>query len=214
MTRLTREWTEGGSRYCSIVACEENCQITADEAGSCHCPPIIAVRRRLADYENTGLTPEEIFKLASTARSISPARLYARCFGMFELFCDGKPVAFKRRKTKEMVAYLIDRKGACCTAEEISACLWEDAVDSCKLKHNVRNLISDLKNTMVDLGLGEVLVRGRNRVGLKMDDIDSDYFRFLNGTIAPHEVFRGEYMEQYSWAEGTKGALVFGGRKL
>ena len=39
-------------------------------------------------------------------------RLFAQTFGNFELFANGKPVAFKYNKTKEMVAVLINNRGA------------------------------------------------------------------------------------------------------
>ena len=39
-------------------------------------------------------------------------RLRVQTFGNFEVFYDGKPVHFRRRRTKELFAYLIDRRGA------------------------------------------------------------------------------------------------------
>lgn len=143
-------------------------------------------------------------------RQLQQVGLYARCFGSFELFCDGKPVSFQRRQTKELFAYLIDRRGACVTSEELSAALWEDSDDLVLLKHRIRNLVSDLKSTLTKLGHSDILDRGRDRIGLAAERIACDYYRHLNGTAGPQEAFRGEYMEQYSWAEATKGALYFG----
>ena len=135
--------------------------------------------------------------------------LYARCFGNFELFCDGKAVSFKRYKTKELFAYLIDRRGACVTSGELAAVLWEDSDDLKSLKHRIRNLAYDLKKTLTDLGYAEIVIRSRDRIGLTVEKIDCDYLRYLDGTAGPHEAFRGEYMEQFSWAEVTKGTLTF-----
>ncbi len=139
-----------------------------------------------------------------------PSRgLYARCFGNFELFCNGTPVRFARQQTKELLAYLIDRNGAIITAEEAAAVLWEDDNDMAAMKHRLRNLIGDMKNTFSLLGCPEIVIRRRNRIGLSLDGLESDYSRYLNGTARPQEQYRGEYMEQYSWAEVTKGALIF-----
>ena len=52
--------------------------------------------------------------------------IVAKCFGNFEVFADGKKLLFKRLKTKELLAFLIDRKGAGVTVGEISVVLWED----------------------------------------------------------------------------------------
>ena len=48
-------------------------------------------------------------------------KLTVRCFGYFEVFWQGEPVRFERRQTKELFAFLIDRRGASCTAEDIGA---------------------------------------------------------------------------------------------
>lgn len=42
-------------------------------------------------------------------------KLRIQCFGNFEVFSDDKPVVFKRAKTKELFAYLVDRKGSTCS---------------------------------------------------------------------------------------------------
>ena len=47
-------------------------------------------------------------------------------FGDFEVFVDGKPVHFERAKAKELLAYLVDRKGASVTTERIAAILFEN----------------------------------------------------------------------------------------
>ena len=56
-------------------------------------------------------------------------RLFAQTFGNFELFADGRPVVFKYSKTKEMVALLVNNRGAQTTNGEIIATLWEDDGD-------------------------------------------------------------------------------------
>lgn len=39
-------------------------------------------------------------------------RVRIQCFGNFEIFVDGVPIRFTRRQTKELLALLVDRKGA------------------------------------------------------------------------------------------------------
>ena len=47
--------------------------------------------------------------------------LSVKCFGNFEVFYNGDVLHFKRTKTKELFAILIDRKGARMTLKEICA---------------------------------------------------------------------------------------------
>lgn len=44
-------------------------------------------------------------------------RIQITCFGNFDILIDGKPVKFKFDKTKELLAYLVHRKGARCTSK-------------------------------------------------------------------------------------------------
>ena len=58
--------------------------------------------------------------------------LSVQCFGCFEVMARGRPLSFKRSKSKEMLAVLIDRKGAGMTAKEICAVLWADGGNDSK----------------------------------------------------------------------------------
>ena len=135
-------------------------------------------------------------------------RLFVRCFGRFEVYWRGAPLMFGRRQTKELLAYLVDREGATCTADEIAAALWEDGADMSALKHRIRDLISDLKKTLAGIGMEAVLLRRSGQAAIRRDLVDCDYYRMLDGD-AGAAGFNGEYMSQYSWAENTAAKLHF-----
>lgn len=52
-------------------------------------------------------------------------RVRVQTFGGFDVFVDGKPLAFKRAKAKELLALLIDRRGNVLTAREAMRCIYE-----------------------------------------------------------------------------------------
>lgn len=137
-------------------------------------------------------------------------RLRVRCFGNFEVFWRGQPLAFGRKPTRELFAYLVDRQGALCSSDEIIAAIWEDAGDLKNARHRIRNYASDLKSSLKSIGMRDALVTQGQLVAVRMDRLDCDYFRALAGDASAREAFRGEYMEQYSWAEKTKASLHFG----
>ena len=138
-----------------------------------------------------------------------PGKLDVRCFGHFEVFFDGKPLAFQRRQSKELLAYLVDREGALCTTEEAGAALWEDELDMTVVGQRLRNLISDLRNTLSKIKMEGVLIRDHRQVAVNKDLIDCDYYRMLKGDVAAINTFKGEYMVDYSWAEYTAAQLTF-----
>ncbi len=136
-------------------------------------------------------------------------RLRVQCFGSFEVFWDDQPLWFARRQTKELLAYLVDRRGVSCTAEVIIATLWEDAEEMSAAKQRLRNLVSDLRATLKTIGMSKVLIRQGGNIAILPKLLDCDYYRMLEGDMSAVNAFRGEYMEQYSWAEITKGWLTF-----
>lgn len=127
-----------------------------------------------------------------------------KCFGNFEAFANDKPISFKNKKTKELLAFLIDRRGATVSTEDIMIALYEDSGK----ESYIRNLRAELRTTLESLGLGEVLVRSGRNIGINAEKIDCDYYDYLDGQ---KELFHGEYMSQYSFAEETMGRLINSG---
>ena len=137
----------------------------------------------------------------------APAGIKIQCFGNFEIFVGGRPLAFKRSKSKELLAYLVDRNGATCTNGEMLAVLWEDRPDTASLHSHLRNLIFDLNHTLEGAGVTGLLVRGRSMLAIDTGKVDCDYYNYLRGDRSSANTYRGEYMTQYSWAEVTRSAL-------
>ena len=138
-------------------------------------------------------------------------KLQVQCFGYFEVFWKGEPLAFSRSKTKELFAFLVDRGGSACQAEEVIAALFEktDPEKMKQSKQNLRNLVSDLKRVLNGIGRGDVLIRRGSTLCIRPELLDCDYYKMLKGDMGALNRFRGAYMEQYTWAEMTKGVLKF-----
>ena len=142
-------------------------------------------------------------------RKTSQDKLIVRCFGYFDVYWRGKPVIFGRKQSKELLAYLIDRRGAACTANEIALALWETEGTE-KAEHNrLRVLLSDLRSTLKKIGMEEALIREHRELAVRTDMIDCDYYRLLEGDMDALNAYHGEYMKEYSWAEITNARLEF-----
>ena len=128
-------------------------------------------------------------------------RLFAQTFGNFELFVDGKPVNFKYSKTKEIVALLINNRGAQTTNGEIIATLWEDDGDPEKKTSYLSNLRQDLQNTFTRLKLNGVILKQRGSMAIATDRIECDLYDWLEKKQASQYHYLGDYMNQYSWPE-------------
>ena len=126
--------------------------------------------------------------------------LEVKCFGNFEIFVKGERLSFKRSKTKELFAFLIDRKGAGMTAKQICAVLFPDDTDDVKNTAYLRQLIMDLKNALKTVGADAAFCHETPFYRVDTSLIKCDYFSYLE-TGKPE--FLGEYMTQFSWAEET-----------
>lgn len=137
---------------------------------------------------------------------------YARTFGQFDLFVNGKAVHFNRTKSKEVMAYLIDRRGGGVTKREIAAVIFEDAQYSKNIQDYTGKIIRDLENTLAAEGISDLLVKNFNHYAVDTEKLRCDYYDYMNAKdkTAVEVPFCGEYMNQYSWAEDTIGTLYFG----
>ena len=126
------------------------------------------------------------------------------CFGNFEVYAKDEKLTFKRLKTKELFAFLVDRRGAGMTAKQICAVLFPDDTDDTKNAAYLRQLVMDLKNTLKAVGAENVLRHETPCYRVDTTLIRCDYFSYLE-TGKPQ--FHGEYMMQYSWAEETCATL-------
>ena len=158
-------------------------------------------------YLTKPITPEKVKKELENLRRpvLNPKRVRIRAFGNFEVYLDGEPINFKYSKTKEMLAYLVDRRGALCTNGEILAILFEDDNGH---EAYLRSLRKDLTDILEAAGCSEILSQQRGKIGIVPGLVDCDYFSWCDGHRSPANAFQGEYMTQYSWGEYTNGMLL------
>ncbi len=128
-------------------------------------------------------------------------------FGGFEVFVDGEPVKFARTKSKELLAYLIDCRGASVTTREAYVALFEEGTDTGM--GYFRNIVHGLKSALQNAGVEEILKRSFNSLAIATEEIDCDYYRFLEGDPVAINQYSNDYMPPYSWAEPRNATFGF-----
>ena len=149
----------------------------------------------------------ELSDLRHPAAQKNQKRVFAQTFGNFELFADGRPVAFKYSKTKEIVALLVNNRGAQTTNGEIIASLWEDDGDPEKKASYLSNLRQDLQNTFSKLKLNGIILKQRGSMAIATDRIECDLYDWLEKKQDSKYHYLGDYMNQYSWPEVVHAEL-------
>ena len=150
----------------------------------------------------------EIAYALGSARQKQHNHIEARTFGNFDLLVDGKPVAFKQAKCKELLAYLIDRQGASVTRREAFSVLWEDRLYDRPMQKQFDVILRSLRATLADCGVGEIIELQSAAMRVNPELISCDAWRYLAGDWETVSAFRGEYMSNYSWANLTE-SLIF-----
>ena len=131
-----------------------------------------------------------------------------RTFGYFDVFVGDKPIAFRNKKSKELFALLVDRKGGYVTSEEAISFLWEDESANTVTLSRYRKVALRLKNTLEEYGISDVIesVDGKRRI--VPERVQCDLYDYLSGKEEYAQLFKGSYLSNYSWAEVTLGELT------
>lgn len=143
---------------------------------------------------NESKIKEEIDELGKIIELKQSNKLQIKCFGNFEVFCNGEPLKFSYKKSKEAFAYLVDREGSAINVNELNAVLWEEDHPS-----YLRNLIADIQNTLNKAGFPDVFIKRHNECYIDTSKVDCDAYEYKKGNPDAIRMYRGEYMMQYSW---------------
>lgn len=131
-----------------------------------------------------------------------------RTFGYFDVFVGEKPIAFRSRKSKELFALLVDRRGGYVSSEEAIGFLWEDESVNPVTLARYRKVALRLKNLLEEYGISEIVesVDGKRRI--VTEKVRCDLYDYLSGEKEYARLFKGSYLTNYSWGETTLAELT------
>lgn len=156
---------------------------------------------------------EELDQLRFVPENLSEAeKLRVQTFGNFMLFTpDGQTVRFSRSISKEIFAYLVDKRGEFVTTRNIACDVLGteefDTTVSKKISQYIADLIKDLKK----VGSDRAIIKSTRRISVDPKKINCDLTKLLSGDIRAINTFKGEYMIDYSWAQSGSTADLLRG---
>lgn len=162
------------------------------------------------------LKPVPLEKLAAELRYIcgekpvsSPAHIRIKTFGSFDVYVDGRPVSFRLAKSKELLAYLVDKQGSGVSRAELFAAVWEDRLYDRKQQKQFDVYIRSLRETLREYGISEIMEMEKGILRVRPDTFLCDAYLFYSGDSDTINAYRGEYMSSYSWANMTEAILYW-----
>ncbi|MBQ8816338.1 MAG: hypothetical protein IJZ84_03545 [Lachnospiraceae bacterium] len=146
--------------------------------------------------------------MPSTDNWLDDHAVYIRTFGYFDVFVGGKPIAFRNKKSKELFALLVDRRGGYVSSQEAISFLWEEEPVSPVTLARYRKVALRLKNILEEYGILDVIesVDGKRRI--VTEKVQCDLYDYLSGREEFNQLFKGNYLTNYSWGENTLAELT------
>ena len=147
-----------------------------------------------------------IKKSGGSPETVAP-HIAVKTFGNFDILVDGEKVNFARSKAKELLAYLIDRKGTRASRLDLFHILYPEEEYTRAKQKQLDVMIRSLRATLKDYKIEEILQMERGMLSVVPQKIDCDMYRLLAGDVRLENAYRGEYMASYSWACVTEGMI-------
>lgn len=172
---------------------------------------IHALKQRCSGYLLKPVTVEQIREEFDNLRFpviVERKRIHAHTFGNFELFVDERPVKFVTKRSKELLAYLIDRNGATVSNAQIASVIWENNMNTVSTQAQLRKAKASLQQTLKEANIQEILIYSRNDMAIDKTKMSCDYWQLLDNDFSVINHYTGEYMIEYSWAELTNSLLM------
>jgi two-component SAPR family response regulator len=130
--------------------------------------------------------------------------VFIKTFGYFDVFVDGKSVAFTSAKSKELLALLVDRNGGVVSTEQAISVLWEGRKYDETVQSLFRKVLKALRVSLEEAGIIDILVDNRNQRSVDKTKFACDYYTLIEKGKNENTKFFGRYMEQYEWAKSTE----------
>lgn len=133
--------------------------------------------------------------------------IFVQTFGNFDIYVKGMPVQFERKKSKELLAYLVDKRGSGVARAELASIFWEDELYDHSKQKQLDVFIQSLKKTLKAYDILSILTIEKGELRINPFAFQCDFYDLLDGKQDALRSYCDDYMNAYSWSESTKASL-------
>lgn len=134
--------------------------------------------------------------------------IYIQTFGRFVVLQNGQPVPLVG-KAKELLAYLVTRRGKEVSNETIFSILWEDRTYSHANMTVYYNALNRLKKALQQAGISSLLISTPHGQMVNTTLFDCDYYAWQDRNMSQRERFEGEFLSEYFWGEQILAEMLY-----
>ena len=167
--------------------------------------------------ERLGKTVKRLLRFKNTVTR--PDKPFIQCFGDFEVFLNKEVMVWKNSKAKEILAFLVHKKGVPVNWEKIADAVWPE-YDPEKAHANFHATTYLLRKRLAEAGISQIIDNSRGNYRVVVDQMDCDIYK-LEELIKDNEIKKEEdfhlleqyeqrgYMEEsgYEWAQPKAAEL-------
>ncbi len=121
----------------------------------------------------------------------------------FDIFIKGKVVAFTRSKPKELLALLVDKRGASVPMEVVVESLWPGRTYDEQVKALYRETTMLLRKVLLQEGVEDLVIVKKGLCYVDTTKFECDVYKLMNGDQRFINQYVGEYMVEYDWSDDT-----------
>ncbi len=134
-------------------------------------------------------------------------KVFVQTFPNFDVFVNSVPVVFQTKRAKELLAYLVFRRGALVPAHEIISHMFEEFKGNVSECSSYRMALKALKETLQKYNISYIVKQSQRQYAIVPHTFSCDYYSFLEAQTSSMFDFQGAFMTEYTWAEDTLYAL-------
>lgn len=125
--------------------------------------------------------------------------IFIQTFCGFDVFIDNQLIYFPSKKSKELLAILVDKRGGSVSISQIAYMLFENIPEK-TAKKNIRVIAHRLRKTLKEHGCEGLLIHKRGVYAINTKLFTCDLYELLNGNRTYMAAYKGNYMAGYPWA--------------
>lgn len=151
------------------------------------------------------LLSRQLDRLSEEASSNKALEIRIKTFEGFDIFVNGNIINFRNKKSKEMLAYAVNKRGAYATMEEIIGALWPDK-DSDLARISYRDSVWKLRRTLNGNGLDALVAFDRGRLRLNKANVKCDVFDLFEEKSDVVSIV--SYLPGYDWSVDYEASIM------
>lgn len=136
------------------------------------------------------------------------SNIKVQTFGNFEIYAKGVPVKFERKKSKEILAYLVDKRGTGVTRAELASIMWENELYDHSKQKQLDVYIQSLKKTLKAYDISSIFEIEKGELRVNPASFQCDFYDLLSGNEKAVQSYCDNYMNSYTWAEITNSYIA------